>query len=70
MPYKFISSSSFGFAFLIDYGNLRNSYKDVTWDQIAVVIGTVFRYYLSIIQFRIDFEFKFYHPEDMKFIFD
>jgi outer membrane protein assembly factor BamA len=68
--YRYRFEEDFGLAFFFDYGNTWNSYKDVTWDQIAVAVGTGFRYYSSIIPFRIDFGFKFYDPADMKFIFD
>jgi len=68
--YRYRFEEDFGLAFFVDYGNTWNSYKNVTWDQIAVAIGTGFRYYSSIVPFRIDFGFKFYDPADMKFIFD
>jgi outer membrane protein assembly factor BamA len=68
--YRYRFEEDFGLAFFVDYGNTWNNYKDVTWDQIAVAIGTGFRYYSSIVPFRIDFGFKFYDPADKKFIFD
>ncbi|RKY98762.1 MAG: hypothetical protein DRQ13_03205 [Ignavibacteriae bacterium] len=62
--------TDFGFAFFVDYGNTWNGYKGVRWDEIAVAIGTGFRYYSPIAPFRLDFGFKLYDPDDKRFIFD
>ncbi len=62
--------NDFGFAFFVDYGNTWNGYKEVRWDEIAVAIGTGIRYYSPIAPFRLDFGFKFYDPDDKKFIFE
>ena len=59
-----------GFVVFTDYGNTWNEINDIRFDQIAVAIGTGLRYYSPIAPFRIDFGFKFYDPNDMKFIFD
>lgn len=59
-----------GFVVFTDYGNTWNDFNDVRVDQIAVAVGTGLRYYSPIAPFRIDFGFKFYDPDDMKFIFD
>ncbi|MCU0364491.1 MAG: BamA/TamA family outer membrane protein [Ignavibacteriaceae bacterium] len=59
-----------GFVVFTDYGNTWNEFNDIRVDQIAVAIGTGLRYYSPIAPFRIDFGFKFYDPNDMKFIFD
>lgn len=59
-----------GFVFFTDYGNTWNEMNDIRFDQIAIAIGTGLRYYSPIAPFRIDFGFKFYDPDDQKFIFD
>ncbi len=59
-----------GFVVFTDYGNTWNEINDIRFDQIAVAIGTGLRYYSPIAPFRIDFGFKFYDPDDQKFIFD
>jgi len=59
-----------GFVVFTDYGNTWNEFNDIRVDQIAVAVGTGLRYYSPIAPFRIDFGFKFYDPNDMKFIFD
>ncbi len=60
----------YGFVFFTDYGNTWNRPEDIRIDQIAVAIGTGVRYYSPIAPFRVDFGFKFYDPQDQKFIFD
>ena len=60
----------YGFVVFTDYGNTWNTFNEIRLDQIAVAIGTGLRYYSPIAPFRIDFGFKFYDPEDMKFIFE
>jgi outer membrane protein assembly factor BamA len=59
-----------GFVLFTDYGNTWNAINDIRVDQIAVAVGTGLRYYSPIAPFRIDFGFKFYDPNDMKFIFE
>jgi outer membrane protein assembly factor BamA len=59
-----------GAVFFIDFGNTWNEINVLRTNQIAVAIGTGFRYYSPIAPFRLDFGFKFYDPRDMKFIFD
>jgi outer membrane protein assembly factor BamA len=59
-----------GFVVFTDYGNTWNEINDIRFDQIAVAIGTGLRYYSPIAPFRIDFGFKFYDPDDQKFIFE
>jgi len=59
-----------GFIVFTDYGNTWNEFNDIRVDHIAVAIGTGLRYYSPIAPFRIDFGFKFYDPDDQKFIFD
>lgn len=62
-------AESFGFALFTDYGNVWNSYKNITLKQFAVAAGFGLRYYSSIAPFRIDFGFKFFNPDDQKTIF-
>lgn len=62
--------SDFGFALFVDYGNTWNALRDFRLDGVAVAVGTGIRYYSPIAPFRIDFGFKFYDPNDQKFIFD
>ena len=60
----------FGFVLFIDYGNTWNGPEQFMWNEIAVAIGTGFRYYSPIAPFRIDFGFKLYDPKDLKYIYD
>lgn len=55
----------FGFVFFVDYGNTWNGPDQFRWDNVAVAIGTGFRYYSPIAPFRIDFGFKLYDPKDL-----
>lgn len=60
----------FGFVFFLDYGNTWNGVSQFVWNEVAVAIGTGFRYYSPIAPFRIDFGFKLYDPKDLKYIYD
>lgn len=60
----------FGFVFFLDYGNTWNGASQFVWNEVAVAIGTGFRYYSPIAPFRIDFGFKLYDPKDLKYIYD
>lgn len=62
-------AESFGFALFADYGNVWNGYEKIVINQFAVATGIGLRYYSSIAPFRLDFGFKFYNPDDQKFIF-
>jgi outer membrane protein assembly factor BamA len=70
LEYRRKFKEDFGFVFFTDYGNTWNRTNDIRIDQIAIAIGTGLRYYSPIAPFRIDFGFKFYDPDDQKFIFD
>lgn len=59
----------FGFALFLDYGNVWNGYKKVSFNQFAAATGFGLRYYSPIAPFRIDFGFKLYNPNDKSFIF-
>ena len=60
----------YGITFFVDAGNSWLGYTQFRWDQMAVAVGVGFRYYTLIAPFRIDFGFKFYDPNDRRFIFD
>jgi outer membrane protein assembly factor BamA len=60
----------FGFATFFDFGNVWNSYKNISFNQLALSYGLGFRYYSPIAPFRIDFGLKFYNPKDKSFIFN
>ena len=60
----------FGFVLFLDYGNTWNGPNQFEWNQVALAIGTGFRYYSPIAPFRIDFGFKLYDPKDLKYIYD
>ena len=60
----------FGFVFFLDYGNTWNGPDQFVWDEVAVAIGTGFRYYSPIAPFRIDFGFKLYDPKDLRYIYE
>ena len=60
----------FGFVLFLDYGNTWNGVSQFVWNEVAVAIGTGFRYYSPIAPFRIDFGFKLYDPKDLKYIYD
>lgn len=60
----------FGFAMFVDYGNVWNGYKKISFNQLAVATGLGFRYYSPIAPFRIDFGIKLYNPDDRTFIFN
>lgn len=61
---------SVGIALFTDYGNTWNSYKNITFEKIAVAAGFGLRYYSPIAPFRLDFGFKFYDPADKKTLFN
>lgn len=63
-------AEDYGFVVFFDYGNTWNKVNDIQLNQVAAAIGTGLRYYSPIAPFRIDFGFKFYDPNDQKFIFD
>lgn len=63
-------AEDYGFVVFFDYGNTWNKVNDIQLNQVASAIGTGLRYYSPIAPFRIDFGFKFYDPNDQKFIFD
>jgi len=60
----------YGFVLFLDYGNTWNGPDQFEWNEVAVAIGTGFRYYSPIAPFRIDFGFKLYDPKDLKYIYD
>lgn len=60
----------FGFVFFLDYGNTWNGASQFVWNEVAVAIGTGFRYYSPIAPFRIDFGFKLYDPKNLKYLYD
>jgi len=60
----------FGYVIFLDYGNTWNGINQFQWDQVAVAIGTGFRYYSPIAPFRIDFGFKLYDPKDLAFLYE
>lgn len=70
VEYRRKFETDLGFVFFFDYGNTWNEFNQIKLDQIAVAFGTGLRYYSQIAPFRIDFGFKFYDPNDMKYIFD
>jgi outer membrane protein assembly factor BamA len=59
----------FGFALFLDYGNVWNGYKKISFNQFALASGFGLRYYSPIAPFRIDFGLKLYNPSDQSFIF-
>jgi outer membrane translocation and assembly module TamA len=63
-------AEDYGFVVFFDYGNTWNKVNDIQLNGVAAAIGTGLRYYSPIAPFRIDFGFKFYDPDDQKFIFD
>ena len=60
----------FGYVFFLDYGNTWNGPEQFQWNDVAVAIGTGFRYYSPIAPFRIDFGFKLYDPKSLKYLYD
>lgn len=60
----------FGLALFLDYGNVWNGYKNISFNQIAAATGLGLRYYSPIAPFRIDFGLKLFDPNDKTFIFD
>lgn len=60
----------FGYVLFLDYGNTWNGASQFRWDNVAVAIGTGFRYYSPIAPFRIDFGFKLYDPKEDKYLYD
>lgn len=63
-------AEDYGFVVFFDYGNTWNKVNEIKLNELAAAIGTGLRYYSPIAPFRIDFGFKFYDPNDQKFIFD
>ena len=70
LEYRYRFLNHYGITFFADAGNSWLGYKQFRWDQMAVAVGVGFRYYTLIAPFRIDFAFKFYDPNDRRFIFD
>jgi outer membrane protein insertion porin family len=62
-------SESLGYALFSDYGNTWNGLDLFRFNKLALAIGFGFRYYTSIIPFRLDFGFKLYDPASGKWIF-
>lgn len=62
-------ADAFGIALFTDYGNTWNSYKNITFPQVAIAAGFGLRFYTPIAPFRLDFGTKFYDPKDQKLIF-
>lgn len=60
----------FGFAVFLDYGNVWNGYKKISFNQLAAATGLGLRYYSPIAPFRIDFGIKLFNPDDKSFIFN
>ncbi len=60
----------FGYVLFLDYGNTWNGPNQFQWNEVAVAIGTGFRYYSAIAPFRIDFGFKLYDPKDLKYFYE
>ncbi|MGE5411047.1 MAG: outer membrane protein assembly factor [Clostridiales bacterium] len=52
----------FGSAVFMDYGNTWESYKDFSFNQLAIAFGFGFRYYSPFAPIRIDLGFKGYDP--------
>ena len=63
-------AEDFGYVFFLDYGNTWNGPEQFQWNEVAVAIGTGFRYYSPIAPFRIDFGFKLYDPANEKYLYD
>lgn len=59
-----------GYVLFTDYGNTWNGYKLIKLSEVAIAVGFGFRYYTSILPFRIDFGFKFYDPYSKQFMWN
>ncbi len=70
LEYRYRFLNNYGLTFFADAGNTWLGYKQFRWDQMAVAVGVGFRYYTLVAPLRIDFGFKFYNPNDKRFIFD
>ncbi|NOZ47003.1 MAG: BamA/TamA family outer membrane protein [Chlorobi bacterium] len=70
LEYRYRFLNNYGIVFFTDVGNTWLGYKQFRWDDTAVAVGIGFRYYTLIAPFRIDLGFKFYDPNDRRFIFD
>lgn len=68
LRYRFLNY--YGITLFADAGNSWLGYKQFRWDEVAVAVGVGFRYYTLVAPLRIDFAFKFYDPNDRRFIFD
>ncbi|PJA98959.1 MAG: hypothetical protein CO128_05050 [Ignavibacteriales bacterium CG_4_9_14_3_um_filter_30_11] len=66
--YRFLNY--YGITLFADAGNSWLGYKQFRWDDVAIAVGVGFRYYTLVAPLRIDFGFKFYDPNDRRFIFD
>jgi outer membrane protein assembly factor BamA len=63
-------ADNLGYVLFTDYGNTWNGYKQIKFSEIAIAVGFGFRYYTSILPFRVDFGFKFYDPHSKQFIWN
>jgi outer membrane protein insertion porin family len=63
-------ADNLGYALFTDYGNTWNGYKLIKLSEVAIAVGFGFRYYTSILPFRVDFGFKFYDPYSKQFIWN
>ena len=70
LEYRYRFLHNYGITLFADAGNTWLGYKQFRWDDVAVAVGVGFRYYTLVAPFRIDFGFKFYDPNDKRFIFD
>ncbi len=70
LEYRYRFLNYYGITLFADAGNSWLGYKQFRWDDLAVAVGVGFRYYTIVAPLRIDFGFKFYDPNDRRFIFN
>jgi outer membrane protein insertion porin family len=63
-------ADNLGYVLFTDYGNTWNGYKLIKLSEVAIAVGFGFRYYTSILPFRVDFGFKFYDPYSKQFMWN
>ena len=63
-------ADNLGYVLFTDYGNTWNGYKLIKLSELAIAVGFGFRYYTSILPFRVDFGFKFYDPYSKQFMWN
>jgi outer membrane protein insertion porin family len=71
LEYRWRFAESLGTAFFFDYGNTWvGGWPEFQFSDLALAVGLGFRFYTPVAPFRLDFGFKFFDPNDRRFLWE